>query len=117
MSLSVADFPCNKLICADGRGNGHSRAIQSEMLGKTMKTKAANDFAEAILQKAKQFEVQATTNAVCYAQSDNKSDQEAFKRYTEKAELFRQLHREACLALHAIEEEAMALAVPPFAAD
>ena len=70
-----------------------------------MITDAANNYADALLAKAKQYDNYATVAATMYARSDNKSDQAAFKKNSELGDLFRKLHGEACQFLHAVESE------------
>lgn len=70
-----------------------------------MITTAANNFADAILAKKKQCDDNARMAAVEYAQTDNKSCQDSFKKYSELSNIYQKLHGEACQAMHAIESE------------
>lgn len=70
-----------------------------------MITTAANNFADAIMAKKKQCDDYASMAAVEYAQTDNKSCQGSFKKYTELSEMYQKLYGEACQAMHAIEAE------------
>lgn len=70
-----------------------------------MITTAANNYADALLAKMKQYDEYARLSAIQYAQSDNKGDQGSFKKYSELSEIFQKLHGEACQFMHAIEAE------------
>jgi len=73
-----------------------------------MITKAANEFADLLLKTSKDNESYASNAAIEYARTDNKTSQAQYKKYCEISEIFRQLHGEACKAMHAIEREMLA---------
>lgn len=70
-----------------------------------MITTAANNYADALLAKMKQYDESARMAAVEYARTDNKAAQLDFKRYTELSSIFQKLHGESCQFMHAIEAE------------
>lgn len=82
-----------------------------------MITAAANEFADALLAIKKQYDDYASSSALEYAQTDNKSCQDSFKKYTELSKIYQKLHGEACQAMHAIEAEMRQKLKAEFAAE
>lgn len=70
-----------------------------------MITTAANNYADALLEKSKHYDALAKTYATSYASSDKKEDQAAFRHNNELSEIFRKLHGESCRFMHSIESE------------
>lgn len=68
-----------------------------------MKTEAANEFAQHILDQVKHLEDLAKSCAVQYAETDSPESKASFQRYSFAAAEIRKLHGPACQAFHAVE--------------
>jgi methylase of polypeptide subunit release factors len=68
-----------------------------------MKTEAAENLIQHILDTAKRLNDTAKMYAVQYAENDDPKDKERFDRYKFAAEEIHKLHQPACKSLHALE--------------
>lgn len=70
-----------------------------------MITKAANEFASSILQRAEEQKGLAAIYANAYAQGDGPADKVAFHKAASMEAFYRKLHGEVCRCLHDVEAE------------
>lgn len=72
-----------------------------------MKLDTCNKLADYIIERAMYHRGVAQTSATMYAESDDKEDQNTFKRASYMEKELRELHSVVCQYLHTIEDELM----------
>ena len=68
-----------------------------------MKTEAANELSQMLLDRVKYLRDCATSYAVAYATTDDLSNKEMYTRYTMVAEELSKFHGPLCRAFHSVE--------------
>lgn len=68
-----------------------------------MKTEAANEVSQMLLDRVKYLRDVATSYAVAYATNDEPSNKELYTRYTMVAEELSKFHGPLCQAFHTVE--------------
>ena len=70
-----------------------------------MKHQVSDAILKRILEKANTFDTYAKMSACSYAQTDEKSHQASYEKYSNIAEVLRTLHSEVAQGLHMIEAD------------